>query len=46
MNELAPPSPSMRGLKWLNKLRVAHLVIFDWPDRVLGNEPGDVRLRC
>lgn len=30
----------------LNNLRLAHLVIFDWLDRVFGNEPGDVRLRC
>jgi pimeloyl-ACP methyl ester carboxylesterase len=30
----------------VNNLRLAHLVIFDWLDRVLGNEPGDVRLRC
>lgn len=30
----------------LNNLRLAHLVIFDWLDRVFENEPGDVRLRC
>jgi hypothetical protein len=30
----------------LNNLRLAHLVVFDWLDRVFGNEPGDVRLRC
>ncbi len=30
----------------LNNLRLAHLVIFDWLDRVFGHEPGDVRLRC
>jgi hypothetical protein len=46
MNEVAPPSPSKRGLKWLNKLRLAHLMIFEWLDRVFGNEPGDARLRC
>ena len=30
----------------LNNLRLAHVVIFDWLDRVFGHEPGDVRLRC
>jgi hypothetical protein len=30
----------------LNNLRLAHLVIFDWLDRVFDHEPGDVRLRC
>ena len=29
----------------LNNLRLAHLVIFDWLDRVFAHEPGDVRLR-
>jgi hypothetical protein len=26
----------------VNNLRLAHLVIFDWLDRVFGLEPGDV----
>jgi hypothetical protein len=30
----------------LNSLRLAHLVIFDWLDRVFEHEPGDMRLRC
>lgn len=30
----------------LNNLRLAHLVIFDWLDRVFEHEPGDIRLRC
>lgn len=30
----------------LNNLRLAHLVIFDWLDRVFDHDPGDVRLRC
>jgi acetyl esterase/lipase len=30
----------------LNNLRLAHLVIFDWLDRVFEHDPGDVRLRC
>jgi pimeloyl-ACP methyl ester carboxylesterase len=30
----------------VNNLRLAHLVVFDWLDRVFGNQPGDVRLRC
>ena len=30
----------------LNNLRLAHLVIFDWLDKLFGHEPGDVRLRC
>jgi hypothetical protein len=30
----------------VNNLRLAHLVIVDWLDRVFGNEPGNVRLRC
>jgi hypothetical protein len=30
----------------VNNLRLAHLVIFDWLERVFVNEPGDVRLRC
>ena len=34
------------GHSQVNNLRLAHLVIFDWLDRVFGNEPGDVRLRC
>ena len=33
------------GHSQVNNLRLAHLVIFDWLDRVFGNEPGDVRLR-
>ena len=28
----------------LNNLRLAHLVIFDWLDKVFGHEPGEVRL--
>lgn len=28
----------------VNNLRLAHLVIFDWLDRVFGHTPGDVRL--
>ena len=34
------------GHSQVNNLRLAHLVIFDWLDRVFKNEPGDVRLRC
>lgn len=34
------------GHSQVNNLRLAHLVIFDWLNRVFGNEPGDVRLRC
>lgn len=30
----------------LNNLRLAHLVIFDWLDRIFEHDPGDVRLRC
>ena len=30
----------------LNNLRLAHLVVFDWLDRVLKHDPGDLRLRC
>lgn len=30
----------------LNNLRLAHVVVFDWLDRVFGNEEKDVRLRC
>jgi len=30
----------------LNNLRLVHLVIFDWLDKVFGHEPGDVRLLC
>jgi len=30
----------------VNNLRLAHLVVFDWLDRVFENEPGDVRMRC
>ena len=30
----------------VNNLRLAHWVVFDWLDRVFGNEPGNVRLRC
>ena len=30
----------------LNNLRLAHLVIFDWLDKIFGHEPGDVRLYC
>lgn len=30
----------------LNNLRLAHLVVFDWLDRVFEHEPGDIRLRC
>ena len=30
----------------LNNLRLAHLVVFDWLDKIFGNEPGDVRLYC
>ncbi len=30
----------------LNNLRLAHLVIFDWLDRIFEHEPGDIRLRC
>ncbi|HMD87556.1 MAG TPA: alpha/beta hydrolase [Anaerolineaceae bacterium] len=29
----------------LNNLRLAHMVIFDWLDRVFEHDPGDVRLR-
>jgi len=28
----------------LNNLRLAHMVIFDWLDRIFGHESGDVRL--
>jgi hypothetical protein len=28
----------------VNNLRLAHLVIFDWLDRVFGHTPGDRRL--
>ena len=34
------------GHSQVNNLRLAHLVIFDWLDRIFANEPGDVRLRC
>ena len=34
------------GHSQVNNLRLAHLVIFDWLDRIFGNAPGDVRLRC
>lgn len=30
----------------LNNLRLAHLVIFDWLDRIFEHDSGDVRLRC
>lgn len=30
----------------LNNLRLAHLVIFDWLDRLFGHDSGDIRLRC
>jgi alpha-beta hydrolase superfamily lysophospholipase len=30
----------------LNNLRLAHLVIFDWLDRIFAHDSGDVRLRC
>ena len=30
----------------LNNLRLLHLVIFDWLDRLFGREAVDVRLRC
>ena len=30
----------------VNNLRLAHLVVFDWLDRVFKNDSGDVRLRC
>lgn len=30
----------------LNNLRLAHLVIFDWLDRIFENESGDIRLHC
>jgi len=30
----------------LNNLRLVHLVIFDWLDKLFGHEPGDVRLYC
>ena len=30
----------------LNNLRLLHLVVFDWLDRLFGREPVDVRLRC
>ena len=30
----------------LNNLRLLHLVIFDWLDKIFAHEPGDVRLRC
>jgi len=29
----------------VNNLRLAHLVIFDWLDRIFGHDAGDVRLR-
>jgi hypothetical protein len=30
----------------LNNLRLLHLVIFDWLDRLFNHAPGDVRLYC
>jgi len=30
----------------VNNLRLAHLVVFDWLDRLFLHDPGDVRLRC
>jgi hypothetical protein len=29
----------------VNNLRLAHMVIFDWLDRLFAHESGDVRLR-
>jgi acetyl esterase/lipase len=30
----------------LNNLRLLHLVVFDWLDKLFGHAPGDVRLYC
>jgi pimeloyl-ACP methyl ester carboxylesterase len=30
----------------LNNLRLAHLVIFDWLDKLFEHDPGEIRLRC
>jgi hypothetical protein len=49
VKRIGPRQQALSGIflfKGLKNLCLVHLVFFDWLDRIIVHEAGDVRLRC